>query len=97
MHKCQRFDLSSPKGVTPDGLFVWWRGSGTKNTMVMLAGTQNTKDTMSLYWFRSPGSKTLRLVVGVVLLWMELVPERTPLAALYWPADKVDGPGVQVG
>jgi hypothetical protein len=30
-------DLSKPQGVNLDGLFVRWRISGVKNSMVMLA------------------------------------------------------------
>jgi hypothetical protein len=49
---------------------------------------------MSLYWFGSPKSKTLRTILGCIDLIVVL--RRTSLPALYWLTDKVGEPGFQV-
>jgi hypothetical protein len=44
---------------------------------------------MSLYWFGTPESKTLHLVVGADCLRIVSCYNGVALPALYWPADKV--------
>jgi hypothetical protein len=63
------------------------------------------KDKAILYWFGPPESKTLRPVLDCIALIvaglhgrgvdggsLRVVPERTPLPALYWVMDKDGGP-----
>jgi hypothetical protein len=61
--------------------------SKAKNSNVAPEHTEH-KNTMSLYWFRAPESKTLRLVVGVDCLRIAYLYKGFALSALYWPADK---------
>jgi hypothetical protein len=51
--------------------------------------TQNTENTMSLYWFGPPESNTLRPVVGVDCLRIGRMLQGVASFALYWLADEV--------
>jgi hypothetical protein len=51
--------------------------------------TRNTENTTSLYWFGPPESNTLRPVVGVDCLRIELIVQWVASSALYWPTDEV--------
>jgi hypothetical protein len=51
--------------------------------------TQNTENTTSLYWFGPAENNTLRPVVGVDCLRIDLVLQGVASSALYWPADEV--------
>jgi hypothetical protein len=49
--------------------------------------TRNTENTMNLYWFGPPKSKTLCPVLWFVLLGDCVIVTRVASPALYWPAD----------
>jgi hypothetical protein len=51
--------------------------------------TWNTKNTVSLYWFGPPKSKTLRLVLRFVSLGDCVIVQGVTSPALYWSADEV--------
>jgi hypothetical protein len=51
--------------------------------------TWNTENTASLYWFGPPESNTLRPVVGVDCLRIELIVQWVTSSNLYWLADEV--------
>jgi hypothetical protein len=51
--------------------------------------TRKTQNTTSLYWFGPPESKTLHLVLRLVLLEDCVFVQGVALSALYWPADEV--------
>jgi hypothetical protein len=51
--------------------------------------TRNTENTTSLYWFGPPESKTLCLVLWLVLLGDCVIVHGVASSALYWPVDEV--------
>jgi hypothetical protein len=51
--------------------------------------TRNTENTMCLYWFGPPESKTLCPVLRFVLLGDCVIVQGIASSTLYWPADVV--------
>jgi hypothetical protein len=70
-------------------------------TLWLCNGTWNTRDTLSLYWFRTPESKTLRPVLDCIDVVASNLGVTSPrvnaLVALYLLMEKVGGPRVHVG
>jgi hypothetical protein len=60
------FRSAQPTGVSTPMVYLFGGVKSRAKNSKLRTSTRNTKDTTSLYWFRPPESKTLRLILDCI-------------------------------